>query len=110
MARNEGDMKNFDLFLSALLLLAALDSSHLPAWGAEAIADKAAVPANYCHLKFPAIRENTLYSDRPVLKDPRDGDIIDFYGPCNYDPLGREEVMRQRAAAVWERNGLVDNN
>jgi len=47
-------------------------------------------------MKFPAIREETLYWDRPVLKDARDGDIIDFYGPCNHDPLGREEIARQR--------------
>jgi hypothetical protein len=65
--------------------------------------------AAYCHLKFPAIREDTLYTDRPVLKDPRDGDLIDFYGPCDYDPLGKEAVLRQRADLVRERNRLEDN-
>ncbi len=49
-----------------------------------------------CHLKFPAIREDTLHTNRPELKDVREGDIIDFYGPCNHDPLGKAEVMRQR--------------
>ncbi len=57
----------------------------------------------YCHLKFPTIREDTLFSNRPVLKDPSDGDIRDFYGPCDYDPLGREEVLRQRADLIRER-------
>ena len=57
----------------------------------------------YCHLKFPAISESTLFSDRPVLKDPSEGDIRDFYGPCNYDPLGREEIFRQRADHQRER-------
>ena len=42
------------------------------------------------------MREDTLLSDRPALKDPSEGDIIDFYGPCNYDPLGRDSVLRQR--------------
>jgi hypothetical protein len=51
---------------------------------------------SFCHLKFPAIRDDTLFSDHPVLKDPSEGDIIDFYGPCNYDPLGRESILRQR--------------
>jgi len=55
---------------------------------------------NYCHLKFPSIREETLSSSRPVLsdtsKDPRTGDIIDFYGSCDYDPTGKEAVQRQR--------------
>ena len=33
---------------------------------------------------------------RPVLKDPSEGDIIDFYGPCDHDPLGNEEVQSQK--------------
>jgi hypothetical protein len=65
---------------------------------AEGIIAKVANPSgSACHLKFPAIREETLYWDRPVLKDATDGDIIDFYGPCDYDPLGKESVARQRA-------------
>ena len=67
-------------------------------WAAEGVISKAAGPSGAtCNLKFPAIREETLYWDRPVLKDPTDGDIIDFCGPCDYDPLGRELVARQRA-------------
>ena len=67
-------------------------------WAAEGIISKVADPSgSACSLKFPAIREETLYWDRPVLKDTNDGDIIDFYGPCNYEPLGKESVARQRA-------------
>jgi hypothetical protein len=51
----------------------------------------------YCHLQFPAITRDSLSTDRPVLKDPSEGDIIDFYGPCDHDPLGKAEVQRQRA-------------
>jgi len=81
------------LLLTGLFLLA-----NPPIWAAEGIISKVADPSgNTCNLKFPAIREETLYSDRPVLKDPKDGDIIDFYGPCNYDPLGKDSVARQRA-------------
>jgi|GEM_PF-7094671 len=54
---------------------------------------------NYCRLWFPAIREDTLFSSRPELKDPRDGDLIFLQGPCDYDPLGPEEIRRQRADA-----------
>jgi hypothetical protein len=80
------------LFLAATWLLA---SSLL--WAADAFISKVSDSSgNYCHLRFPAIREGTLYSDRPVLKDPNEGDIVDFYGPCNHDPLGTEEVRRQR--------------
>jgi hypothetical protein len=80
------------LFLAAALLLG---SSFL--WAAEGIIAK--VPDSsgaFCYLRFPAIREETLYWDRPVLKDPSDGDIIAFYGPCDYDPLGKDQILRQR--------------
>ena len=66
-------------------------------WGAEGIISK--VPDSsgmYCNLKFPAIKEDTLSSNRPVLKDPSENDIVDFYGPCDYDPLGKDQVQRQK--------------
>ena len=103
-------MNKFKVLTSSAILVGVLSGSELPARGAEGIIYKSAAAANnYCHLKFPAIREDTLYSDRPVLKDPRDGDVVDFYGPCDYDPLGKQEVMRQRADKVRERNQLEDN-
>ena len=67
------------------------------AWAGEPFISKVPDPSgSFCHLRFPAIREDTLFSDRPVLKDPSEGDIIDLHGPCNYDPLGRESIHRQR--------------
>lgn len=62
-------------------------------------------PGSYCHLKFPAIREETLAGNHPVLKDPSDGDIIDFYGPCDEDPLGKDQVHEQKLENQhrWER-------
>ena len=51
----------------------------------------------YCHLKFPAIEPNTLGTDHPKLKSKDSGDIVDFYGPCSYDPVGADEVCRQQA-------------
>ena len=53
-------------------------------------------PGSYCHLKFPAIREETLSSDHLVLLYPSDGDIIDYYGPCDEDPLGKDQVHEQK--------------
>ena len=91
--------------LTAILLAVnLLGPMTFPLWAAEGIISKAPDPTGtYCHLKFPAITENTLFSDRPVLKDPSDGDIRDFYGPCDYDPLGKEEIQRQRADHRRER-------
>ena len=50
---------------------------------------------SYCHLTFPAIRKETLGTNHPQLKSPAEGDIIDFYGPCDHDPLSKDEVERQ---------------
>jgi hypothetical protein len=50
---------------------------------------------NYCHLKFPAMREDSLSWERPVL-DSTAGSMVDFYGPCDYDPLGVDEIRVQR--------------
>ena len=81
------------LFLTVTLVVL----SGSAAWSAEGIISK--VPdasGTFCNLKFPAIKEGTLSSNRPVLKDPSENDIIDFYGPCDYDPLGKDEVQRQK--------------
>jgi hypothetical protein len=89
-------MKNANLLAAALLLAGTLGGSNAFA-AAEGVISNATLSAGtYCHLRFPAIREDTLSWDRPVLKDPSEGDIIDFYGPCNHDPLGRDEIRSQR--------------
>ena len=68
------------------------------AWSADSVVGKTPdATGKFCHLKFPAIREDTLYSDRPMVKDAGSGDIVDIYAPCGYDPLGKEEVARQQA-------------
>jgi hypothetical protein len=82
------------LFLAGMLIL---NPSFLPAAEQQGIISKVSdAPGSSCYLRFPAIREETLYWPQPVLKDPSSGDIISFYGPCNHDPLGRLEILRQR--------------
>lgn len=34
-------------------------------------------------------------TDKPQLKPATTGDIIDYYGPCDYDPLGKDEIESQ---------------
>lgn len=51
--------------------------------------------STYCHMKFPPLREDTLTWNQPVL-DESAGNIIDFYGPCDYDPMGQDEINVQR--------------
>src|SRR5262245_4403738 len=77
------------------------------AWTTEGIISKVPVASGtFCNLKFPAIKEETLSSNRPVLKDPSEGDIVDFYGPCDHDPLGKEEVQRQLGDIQREKHRI----
>jgi hypothetical protein len=50
-------------------------------------------PDSYCHEKLPAIRESSLAGDHPVLSTE---ETIDFYGSCNEDPLGKDQLHTQR--------------
>jgi hypothetical protein len=89
------------LSIGGLVLLSSVSSA------ADGVIYRSADPAgNYCHLRFPAIQEETLSWDRPMLKDPSEGDIIDFYGPCDHDPLGKAEILRQREDAKRWRDRI----
>ena len=91
-------MVSLKAFGSMLLLAGAFVLSSSFLWAAEGIISRVSDPSgNFCHLRFPAIRPDTLSWPRPVLTDPSEGDIIDFYGPCDHDPLGKAEIQRQRA-------------
>jgi hypothetical protein len=85
----------------AISLLANLLMSSTLLWGVptargeEVILKAAADNAGYCHLKFPPIREDSLSWDRPVLNENA-GNSIDFYGPCDHDPLGQDEIRAQK--------------
>jgi len=90
-------MTSLKAFRSTLFLAAALVLSSSILWAAEVIISR--VPdasRNYCHQRFPAIRPETFSWPEPELKDPSEGDIIDFYGPCDHDPLGKAEILRQK--------------
>jgi hypothetical protein len=88
-------MKNHLSLLSNLLLSSTLFWA-MPALGADEMVIKApADTTSYCHQQFPPILEESLHWDRPVL-DTAAGNIIDFYGPCDYDPLGHAEIRAQR--------------
>ena len=98
-------MARIGLLISCLGLVGSLGLSIVDLWGAEGVIRRVPVPGtNYCRLSFPAIREETLSSAQPVLKDLRDGDIVDYYGPCDYDPAGKEEVARQKAELRRDRH------
>ena len=89
-------MKIMKSVLSVLLLAGAVGSSIASAAGTDGMIRKDDLAdGGYCHMKFPAIEERTLGSKSPVLSDASSGNIIDFYGPCNHDPLGEDEIQAQ---------------
>ena len=100
-------MKTMKSVLSVLALAGAMGSSIAAAADADGVLLKdVSTEGSYCHMKFPAIVKRTLGSNRPVLKDASSGDIIDFYGPCNHDPLGKDEIHSQllELARRWGRD------
>ena len=83
--------------LFAALLFICTMGGHNASFAANGIILKQELTSDsYCHLKFPAIREETLAGDHPALKVPNDGNLIDFYGPCDEDPVGKDQVHDQR--------------
>jgi len=98
-------MRKVEYLPGVLLILTVFACAAAPGARNEGVIFKVADSSgSYCHLKFPAIKKETLYWDRPVLTDPSESDIIDFYGPCDHNPLGREEILRQRRHLEFERH------
>lgn len=89
-------MKIATPFLAAMLVVGSLGASNALAGADDVLSKTELTPDSYCHLTFPAIDEISLSSDNPVLKSPSSGDIIDFYGPCNEDPVGKNQQESQK--------------
>ena len=101
-------MKRIQLSLSVLLLVgvmgytpiaiaASAPAPHQPKGVKPGVIGAVATnrEGSYCHLRFPAIQGRTLDTDKPQLKPATTADIIDFYGPCDHDPLGKDEIQSQ---------------
>ena len=96
VVKGETFMKNIRNYLSVFLIVGGVVGTVGVARAFDGVLFREQVSPGYCHLKFPAIKENTLSSNHPVLKDPNIGDIIDFYGRCDEDPLGKDQVAAQK--------------
>ena len=73
----------------------------------ESIVKVPSADGTYCHMKFPPMREETLSWERPVL-DEAAGNIVDFYGPCDYDPTGKDAIENQKREILHETFGDGD--
>lgn len=88
-------MNTARLYSQCAILLTVLGTSST-VWPKDGVLSKVqAADTSYCHLHFAAMNESTLSSSQPLLKDASSGDIIHFYGPCDYDPHGKEAVQSQ---------------
>lgn len=85
---------------SISLLINLIMSSTL-FWGVPTVGSQEVIirvpveTTSYCHMKFPPISEDSLFSANPVLNESA-GNSIDFYGSCDHDPLGKDEIRAQR--------------
>jgi hypothetical protein len=90
------NMKIATLFLAAMLFTSILGTLN-NAIAADGDTEKVPPSSdNYCHEKFPAIQGDTLGTDNPTLQSETTGDVIDFYGPCNEKPTGKDQQWEQQ--------------
>ena len=99
-------MKSIKTLIGVAVIAAALGLSTAPAMAVEGVLSSVQIegtPGN-CHMKYVAIDPETL--DRPVLLPSNTTDVIDFYGSCDHDPLGKDELWSQKIDAdldqMWE--------
>ena len=98
-------MKRNISLVTNLLLSSTLFWGVPTADGQEGVVRIPAEITSYCHMKFPMIREDTLFSVSPTLNESA-GNIIDFYGSCDHDPLGVDEIKAQRRVL---RRGIYED-
>ena len=90
----EGIMKFLKATVTAVLLTGTIVGGALAADGV--LMKEEVTPGSYCHMKFPAISEQTLFTDHPQPESSTSADVIDFYGPCDESPTAKDQVMEQR--------------
>ncbi len=87
-------MKSMKLVVWVLCMGGAIGLGGTWARAEDVIFKDVLTESSYCHTKFESIREETLAWSQPVLKDT--DEIVDFYGPCNHDPVGKDEIQSQK--------------
>jgi hypothetical protein len=98
-------MKIANSFLAGLLLIGSLGATTTAMADNDGILlEQEFTPDSYCHEKFRAIDQSTLYSDEPTLKSSTTGDVIDFYGSCDESPTGKDQVWEQKLDERFWRN------
>jgi hypothetical protein len=97
-------MKRIGTMLSVMVLVGSLAGTALAQDGV--LSKEKLDENNYCHIKFPAMKAGTLPGDGQQLTNSSTQDVIDFYGPCNEKPTGKDQINQQRLEE--QRNGTIN--
>jgi hypothetical protein len=89
---------------AGLLFLSSLGAVNSAIAEDGVISNQEFMPGSYCHEKFRAIDQNTLGSDHPTLKSADSGDVIDYYGPCDESPTGKDQAWNQKLDWLFLQN------
>ena len=87
--------KNFNSIALAAVLAAGLTANAGQALASDAgvvYKQAASEDGSYCHIKYMALTQESLQSGVPEFNP---SDIVDRYGPCDFDPKSPEEVRKQ---------------
>jgi len=88
-------MKIATSFLAAVLFTGTLGTLN-NAIAEDGILSKDNASADsYCHEKFPAMKQGSLDDNQPALQSTT-GDIVDYYGPCDETPTGKDQIETQK--------------
>ena len=88
-------MKLATSFFSAVLFASVMGGAVSNAIAQDGVISKGELATgSYCHEKFPPVTTRSLDSDDPTLTNS--GTIIDFYGPCNENPVGQDQIQEQK--------------
>ena len=100
---------------SKSLVVSALFALSLTAGASQAIAEQDGIvykqvsssDSSYCHIKYMAFTAESL---RTGALEFEPSDVIDRYGPCNFDPKSQQEVQNQLIATHRGLHGDGSND
>ena len=96
-------MKYTRLLPAALLLIGVVGASATAFSADDGVISKEEVAPGYCHMRFPAMLGSTLNWNQPLLKNSGSGDIVDYYGSCDENPTGDDQVADQKLERERDR-------
>ena len=84
----------FNVLVASMLFL-VVPTAQSQDLGSGAILKVPAEGGAYCHMKYPAMLEDSLSWTHPVFDD---GTVstVDYYGSCDHDPFGIDEIKTER--------------